>query len=94
MFFILAAMAEFDRDLIGLRWRGLDKEYDGAPMTMTETEYLREMDYTTYGESCRDPYVTDAQDLVLCRRRTKHHGAHATRNGAHALTWDADTQRE
>ena len=63
-------------------------------MAMTETEYLREMDYTTYGESCRDPYVTNAQDLVLCRRRTRHVGAHATRNGAHAITWAAETKAE
>lgn len=48
---------------------------------------LLEIDYTPYGVSCRDPYVTDRQELVLCRRQSGHIGQHATRRGAEAIVW-------
>lgn len=40
--------------------------------------------------SCRDPYLTDDADLVLCRRQTGHEDTHATRDGSEVLLWPAD----
>lgn len=50
---------------------------------------LLEMDYTTYGQSCRDPHITAKQELVECRRGTGHSvDVHATRAGAAIIVWD------
>jgi hypothetical protein len=56
---------------------------------MNNDELLREMDYTGYAMSCRDPYLTDDADLVLCRRQSGHEDTHATRDGAEVLVWPA-----
>jgi len=53
----------------------------------SDEQYLLELDYTPYAMSCRDPYVTDRGELVLCRRGAKHNELHATRRGAECVTW-------
>ena len=50
-----------------------------------------EMAYTTYGESCKDPYLTDGADfpaeLRECRRPYGHQGDHASGFGRHFVQW-------
>ena len=46
---------------------------------MTDDQILLEMDYTTYGHSCRDAAITTAGTLVECRRQHGHDGEHAVR---------------
>lgn len=53
-----------------------------------QAEYLLEMDYTSYGASCREPHVTDDNQLVLCRRQSGHDEHHATRQGVGAIIWE------
>ena len=50
---------------------------------------LREMDYTTYGQSCRDPHLTSDQQFVECRRGIGHPAdTHATRAGIDVIVWE------
>lgn len=37
-----------------------------------------EMAYTTWAESCQDPYITPEGSLRQCRRRNNHTGDHAS----------------
>lgn len=56
--------------------------------TSIETEML----YTTYSESCRDPYLTDGAsyppELRECRRPAGHKGHHASGFGRYFEAWD------
>lgn len=54
---------------------------------MTDDELLLETDYTSYANSCRDPHITPAKDLVECRRQNGHDDTHATRAGLRAIRW-------
>ncbi|TFD11467.1 hypothetical protein E3T35_09670 [Cryobacterium sp. TMT1-2-2] len=57
---------------------------------MTDDELLLEIDYTGYDNSCRDPHITPAEDLVECRRRRGHDdNMHGTRSGVRAIRWQA-----
>lgn len=70
-----------------------DAPAPGAPEGRELVErYLLEIDYTPYGAACKDPYITDRQELVLCRRQTKHTGEHATRRGAGQIVWGEPTK--
>ncbi|TDW29456.1 hypothetical protein [Cryobacterium psychrophilum] len=55
---------------------------------MTDDDLLRETDYTSYCDSCRDPHITPADDLVECRRQNGHADTHATRAGLRAIRWN------
>lgn len=56
--------------------------------TSIETEML----YTTYGESCKDPYLTNGADfppdLRECRRPHGHAGKHASGFGKFFQEWE------
>lgn len=56
---------------------------------MTDDDLLREADYTSYHDSCRDPHITPSEDLVECRRQTGHTDTHATRSGLLVIRWTA-----
>ena len=57
---------------------------------MTDDELLLETDYTSYANSCRDPHITPAEDLVECRRLRGHGDEpHGTRAGMRAIRWVA-----
>ena len=58
---------------------------------MTDDELLLEIDYTGYDNSCRDPHITPAADLVECRRLRGHGGEpHGTRAGVRAIRWSVE----
>lgn len=65
----------------------------GEAMLHNNASIQTEMAYTTYGESCRDPYLTDGADfpaeLRECRRAAKHEGVHASGHGRHYVEWPA-----
>lgn len=62
-------------------------------MLYNEASIQTEMAYTTYDESCRDPYLTDGADfpaeLRECRRPKRHQGNHASGFGRHFVEWPA-----
>jgi hypothetical protein len=62
-------------------------------MLHNEASIQTEMLYTTYGESCRDPYLTDGADfpaeLRECRRPHGHQGNHASGFRAYYVEWPA-----
>ncbi|WP_213815033.1 hypothetical protein [Glaciihabitans sp. dw_435] len=54
---------------------------------------LLEMDYTTYGQSCREPHITPSSELVECRRDRGHSAdVHATRAGAGIIVWEISAE--
>ncbi len=55
-------------------------------MTTRDLDLDREFAYTSWRESCRDPYTIDQQ----CRRRAGHDGDHAAGFGAGRARWPAD----
>ena len=60
---------------------------------MTDSELLLEIDYTGYNDSCRDPHITPAEDLVECRRMRGHdNDTHGTRAGVRVIRWQADAE--
>lgn len=60
-------------------------------MLYNDASIQTEMAYTTYAESCKDPYLTDGADfppeLRECRRRNKHDGTHASGHGRWYVEW-------
>lgn len=60
---------------------------------MTDSELLLEIDYTGYNDSCRDPHITPAEDLVECRRMRGHdNDTHGTRAGVRVIRWQAGAE--
>ena len=61
-------------------------------MLHTQSSIENEMSYTTYGESCKDPYLTDGvsfpPDLRECRRPKRHEGNHASGFGSRFQEWE------
>lgn len=62
-------------------------------MLHNEASIQTEMAYTTYDESCRDPYLTNGADfpaeLRECRRPKRHNGNHASGFGRGYVEWPA-----
>lgn len=62
-------------------------------MLYNDASIQTEMAYTTYAESCKDPFLTDGADfppeLRECRRTARHEGAHASGHGRGYVEWPA-----
>lgn len=57
-------------------------------MSVDTARLLLEMDYTTYGQSCREPHITPDAQLIECRRDRGHaRDDHATRAGMGVIVW-------
>lgn len=53
----------------------------------TDDAVRREVAWTTWAESCKDPAVTPEGDLRQCRRRSGHKGDCASGFGAALRRW-------
>lgn len=47
----------------------------------------REMAYTTYAESCKDPHITPDADMRECRRAKRHAPPHASGYAKYHVQW-------
>jgi len=56
-------------------------------MSEHQNKIQTEMSYTTWDESCKDPLLTEDNDLRECRRTNRHDEKHASGFGNSFKEW-------